>query len=63
MEYQVKTVRLKQKFEDIEMIDRELTANLNAFADEGFQLDRIIPDERFVPSGNGKKVYLLIFKK
>jgi len=63
MEYQVKTVRLKQKFEDIEIIDRELTANLNAFADEGFQLDRIIQDERFVPSGNGKKVYLLIFKK
>lgn len=63
MEYQVKTVRLKQKFEDIEIIDRELTANLNAFADEGFHLDRIIQDERFVPSGNGKKVYLLIFKK
>jgi len=63
MEYQVKTLRLRQRFEEIERIDQELTANLNAFANKGYQLDKIIPDERYVPSGDGKKVYLMIFKK
>lgn len=63
MEYQVKTLRLRQKFEEIEDSDKALTANLNAFALRGYHLERVIPDERYAPSGDGKKVYLLIFKK
>lgn len=63
MEYQVKTLRLREKFEEMEDNDKVLTANLNAFALRGYHLDRVIPDERFAPGGDGKKVYLLIFKK
>jgi len=63
MQYLAKTLRLKPKIEEIENNDKELTANLNAFANKGYFLDRIIPDERYSPTGDGKKVYLLIFKK
>jgi hypothetical protein len=63
MEYLVKTIRLKQRMDEIEENDKELTATLNQFADKGYSLDRIVTDERLSPGGDGKKVYLLIFKK
>lgn len=63
MEYLVKTLLLKQKMEEIDNNDRELTTKLNQFAVKGYHLERVIPDERYAPTGDGKKVYLLIFKK
>jgi len=63
MEYQAKTLHLSQKFEDLENNDRELTAVLNAFASKGYQLDKVIPDERYVSDRDAKKVFILIFKR
>jgi hypothetical protein len=63
MEYRAKTLHLSQKFEDLENNDRELTAVLNAFAGKGYQLDKVIPDERYVSDRDAKKVFILIFKK
>jgi hypothetical protein len=63
MGYLVKTLFLKQKIDEIDLSDKELTESLNTFAEKGYQLERIIPDERHIPSGEGKKVYMLIFKK
>ncbi len=63
MEYQAKTLHLSQKFEDLENNDRELTAILNAFARKGYELDKVIPDERYVSDRDAKKVFILIFKR
>ncbi len=63
MEYLVKTLRLRPQMEEMECNDKELTANLNLYANRGYYLDRIIPDERSSPTGDEKRVYLLIFKK
>lgn len=63
MDYQAKTLHLSQKFEDIENSDRELTAVLNAYAGKGYELDKVVPDERYVSDRDAKNVFILIFKK
>ena len=63
MEYIVKTLLLRQKVEEMDNNDRDLTEKLNQFALKGYHLEKIIPDERLSPTGEGKKVYLLVFKK
>lgn len=63
MEYRVKTLHQSQKFEDISHNDKEFAAILNVFASEGYELDRVIPDEKYISDRDLKKVYVLIFKK
>ncbi len=63
MEYQVRTLHQSQKFEDISHNDREFTVTLNAFSSQGYLLDRVILDDKYVSERDAKKVYVLVFKR
>lgn len=63
MEYRVKTLHQSQKFEDISHNDEEFETILNSFANDGFVLDKVIPDEKYISERDAKKVYVLVFIK
>jgi len=63
MEYRVKTLHQSQKFEDIGHNDEEFETILNSFASDGFVLDKVIPDEKYISERDAKKVYVLVFIK